>query len=179
MTADQVVHLALFKEEEIDQVSAAVSQLQEFEIQEKDISVLSGVPISEKILGRPMSWSRVPLFALAGAIAGLFAALALNIIPILQYQLIVGGQPPIAIPVMIVIVFELSMLGLMISTFIGVFVETISPSYGPSGYHPKISDGYIGVLFNSPGKTDSELHNSLEELGAEMVYHLEDKKLWL
>jgi len=179
MDEDKVVHLALFKEEEIDQVAAAVSRLQELQIPDKEFSVLSGVPLSEKILGRPMSWSRVTTFGLIGTLIGFLIAVGLNIVPIIQYPHVVGGQPLFAIPVAIVIIFELSMLGLLISTFIGVFIEMISPSYGPKGYHPKISDGYIGVLINCPGGADRSLHESLDALGAELVYHLEDKKLWL
>ena len=53
------------------------------------------------------------------------------------------------LPTSFVIFFELTMLGLLISTFIGVFVETISPSYGPQGYDPRITDGHIGILFSS------------------------------
>ena len=178
MDEDKIVHLALFKEEEIDQVASAVARLHELHIPDKEITVLSGIPLSEKILGRPMSWSRVATFGLAGALVGFLAALALNIVPIVQYPLTVGGQPMFGIPIVIITVFELSMLGLLISTFLGVFIEMISPSYGPKGYHPKISDGFIGVLVNCPGGADQSLHESLDALGAEMVYHLEDTKLW-
>ena len=125
-----------------------------------------------------MSWSRVTAFGLAGALVGFIAAMALNIFPIVQYPLIVGGQPKFGIPIAIITVFELSMLGLLISTFLGVFIEMISPSFGPQGYHPKVSDGYIGVLVNCPGGADHLMHGMLEKLGAELVYHMEEKRLW-
>jgi hypothetical protein len=67
------------------------------------------------------------------------------------------------------VIFELTMLGLLISTFLGVFVETISPSYGPKGYHPKISDGNIGVLYTCPEELDGTIHAALFALGAEFV----------
>ena len=67
------------------------------------------------------------------------------------------------------------MLGLLISTFLGVFIETISPSYGPSGYHPKISDGQIGILFACPPDLDEQMHAALAGLGAQMVHRSEVK----
>jgi hypothetical protein len=70
------------------------------------------------------------------------------------------------------------MLGLLLSTFLGVFVEMISPTYGPAGYDPRITDGHIGILFSSPNDLDNEVHNQLSELGAEMVHRAEVKKLW-
>jgi hypothetical protein len=45
----------------------------------------------------------------------------------------------------------------------------ISPSSGPKGYHPKISDGYIGILFRCPVSSDEETCLELQDLGAEIV----------
>ena len=144
------VRMILFKEDQIEQASDAIETLHLHGIADKDISVISGVPFSEKILGRPMSWTRVPQIALAGALFGFIIALLLNFLVPNLYKLSVGGMPLTPIPTSIVVTFELTMLGLLISTFLGVFVEMISPSFGPKGYHPKISDGYIGILFNCP-----------------------------
>jgi len=78
-----------------------------------------------------------------------------------------------------VVVFEITMLGLLISTFIGVFVETITPSYGPKGYHPKVSDGNIAVLFSGPMDLDEKFHSTFAELGATLEHDVEEEKLWL
>lgn len=69
------------------------------------------------------------------------------------------------------------MLGLLLSTFLGVFVETISPSYGPQGYHPKVSDGHIAILFTCPPDQDRKMHSALTELGADLVHREEVAKL--
>jgi hypothetical protein len=166
--ADEV-HLALFKEDEIDHAAEAVTRLREFGIADRSISVISGVPYSEKILGRPMTWTRVPLIAMSGAVLGFIAALALAFGTPYLYPLSVGNQPIYPIPTTIVVVFELTMLGLLISTFLGVFIETISPTFGPKGYHPKISDGHIGILFSCPRRADDHILKALSELGAELV----------
>jgi len=138
MTYDRT-HIALFKEDQLDQVTDALERIQKIGIPEWDISIISGVPIHEKALGRPISWTRIPIIGMAGAFLGFLAASFLNFGTPWLYPLRVGGQPFFPIPTSIVVTFELTMLGLLISTFIGVFVETLSPTYGPTGYHPDVT----------------------------------------
>ena len=175
--ADDNIHLALFKEDKIGQVADALGRLRELGIDDKDISVISGVPFSDKILGRPMIWTRVPQIGLVGAALGFGIAMFLNFGTPALYTLHVGGQSAFPIPTSIVVTFELTMLGLLLSTFVGVFVEMISPSYGPKGYHPKVSDGHIGILFTCPSELDRKMHVALTELGAELVHNSEVSKL--
>jgi hypothetical protein len=73
-----VVHMALFKEEQLDEAAEAVQALRDLGVKDKDISVISGTPFSEKMLGRPMSWTRVPLIGGVGAVAGFLVAIFLN-----------------------------------------------------------------------------------------------------
>lgn len=175
-----VVHLALFKEDQIDHAAEAISTLRGLGIRDKDIAVISGIPYSERILGRPMSWTTIGRIGLGGAVIGFLVGIALSFGTPALYPIRVAAMPIIfPIPTSIVVTFELTMLGLLISTFIGVFVETIAPSYGPKGYHPKVSDGHIGILFSGPGELDEGLHTALGELGAEMVHDVEEEKLWL
>jgi len=177
--ARPIVHLALFKEDQLEQATEAIHALRHLGVSDKDMSVISGVPYSEKILGRPMSWTRIPLIGGLGALAGFLVAMFLNFGTPLLYPIRVGGMAYQTIPTSIVVTFELTMLGLLISTFIGVFVETISPSFGPQGYDPRVTDGHIGVLFSSQPELDPSLHETLEKLGAEIVHGAEAKKLWL
>lgn len=175
-----VVHLALFKEDQVDHAAEAISRLTSLGIQDKDITVISGIPYSEKILGRPLSWTNIGRIGLAGAVVGFLTGIALSFGTPALYPIRVAAMPVIfPIPTGIVVIFELTMLGLLISTFLGVFVETITPSFGPRGYHPKVSDGHIGILFSGPAELDQGLHSALGELGAEMVHDVEEEKLWL
>lgn len=175
----KVVHLALFKEEQLEHAVEAIGKLRDLGIQDRDISVISGIPLSEKILGRPMSWTNIGRIGIAGALAGFIVACLLNFGTPLLYPIRVAAMPLLTIPTSIVVTFELTMLGLLISTFIGVFVETISPTFGPKGYHPKVSDGHIGVLFSGPSELDEGVHTTLNALGAEVVHDVEEEKLWL
>lgn len=173
---DTNIRMILFKEDQIDQAAEAIDTLHHEGIADKDISIVSGIPFSEKILGRPMSWTRVPQIAIAGAFVGFIIASLLNFLTPNLYRMTVGGMPLTPIPTSIVVTFELTMLGLLISTFLGVFVEMISPSYGPKGYHPKISDGYIGILFRCPVGVEEKTCLDLQDLGAEIVDPAEVKQ---
>ena len=62
-----LVHLALFKEEQLDEAAEAIQKLHDLGIADQEISVISGTPFSEKMLGRPMSWTRVPIIGISGA----------------------------------------------------------------------------------------------------------------
>jgi hypothetical protein len=171
------VHIALFKDEQIDAVSEAITRLRQIGIFDQDMSVISGVPYSEKILGRPMSWTRIGLIAMVGALLGVIVSLLLNLGTPALYPIRVGGQPYMPIPTTIVLTFELGMLGLMLSTFLGVFVETITPTYGPKGYSPQVSAGKIGLLFSCKEENITRVHQVLSDLGAELDCCQEDKKL--
>lgn len=177
--AKPIVHLAIFPEESIDEVGVALDALRDLGVKEKQISVISGAPYSDKMLGRPMQWTRVPYVALAGAVAGFLIALFLNFGTPLLYPVRVGGMAHAATPPAFVLQFELTMLGMLVSTFIGVAVEMVTPTYGPKGYDARISDGKIGILFESGYELDGQLHEKLSQLGAEIVHGAEDKKLWL
>lgn len=163
------VRMILFKEDQINMATEAIETLHHQGISEKDISVISGVPFSEKILGRPAAWTNVPIIGVSGALVGLVIASLFNFLTPHLYKMTVGGMPLTPIPTSIVVTFELTMLGLLISTLLGVIIEMISPSSGPKGYHPKISDGYIGILFRCPVSTDEETCLELQDLGAEIV----------
>jgi hypothetical protein len=176
--ANGTVYLALFREDQIDEAAEAISGLHELGISNDDISVISGIPLSEKILGRPMSWTRVPVIAGVGAVSGFILAALLVFGTQVFYPIRVGAMPNAPIPTSIVVLFELTMLGMLLSTMLGVVVEMMSPSFGPAGYDERVTDGHIGILFSSPGEKETEVHSRLKNLGAELVHRAEVKNLW-
>jgi hypothetical protein len=167
--AQENVHLAVFKEENLDDASDAIESLREMGIPDHDMTILSGIPYSGKILGRPLSWTRIVKIAVAGAVTGFVLAVFLTFGTVLWYPQRVGGQPIYAVPTSFVVIFEITMLGMLVSTFIGVFVEAITPSFGPKGYHPKISDGNIGILFTCAPEKAPEVDAVLSKAGAELI----------
>jgi hypothetical protein len=169
------VYMALYKEDQVDMAADGIAFLKSVGITDRDISVISGVPYSDKMLGRPMSWTRVPLIAISGAVVGFILAMLLNIATVMQYPIQVGGQALFAIPTSIVVAFEITMLGLLISTFLGVVLEMMSPSFGPKTYHPGVTDGEICVMFGCPGECEQKVFEGLRMMGASVMHSSEVK----
>ena len=173
--SDALTLLALF--EDIDPAAEAIEKLRELGITDDQMNVISGVPISNRILGRPKVKTNVPRIGMAGVILGGLAGIFFIYgIPYL-YPLHVGGQPLFPIPPGLIITFELTMLGLMGFSFIGMFFESRFPSYEPMDYVPEISDGKIAVFFKAPADRQKELEDAMLALGAESVEPKEAKKL--
>lgn len=167
--------LALF--EDIDPAANGIEKLHELGIHDDQISVISGIPFKGAILGRPNPWTNVPRIGLFGAVLGLCVGVFLiEGIPAL-YPLYVGGQPLFPIPPVFIIGFEMTMLGLMGFSFIGMFIESRFPSFEEVDYVPEISDGKIAVFFKCPAEIEKEAEDSLTSLGAESVKEMEARKL--
>ena len=158
--------LALF--EDIDPAANAIEKLHEMGVHDNRIEVISGVPISHKMLGRPHPWTNVSRLALGGAVCGFFIGLFLNFGTPLLYNVRVGGQFITPIPPGLIIVFEMTMLFALLSTFLGVFLES---------YFPQVSDGKIGVFFQVPQDDQQKFTDALNEMGAESVQSTEARQL--
>ena len=165
------VWLALYKEPEA--AADALDELRARGIDDRDIAVLSGIPYPTRVLGRPMVWEHLPYIAAAGAAVGFLIGVFLNVVTPLLYPIPVGGQPLVAVPPAAVITYEFTMMGLMVSTFLGILWESAVPSFGPKYYHPRITRGRVGVLFTCPPEKSQELVTLLRENGAEDVVNPE------
>lgn len=173
--SEDTVHLALFKD--IDPATRAIDKLRELGVPDRDMTIISSVPYSDKMLGRPMTWTRVPKLALIGFLLGFGISLLLNFGTPLQYPIRVGNMPYLPIPTTIILTFEISMLGLLAFTFLGVIWESAFPSFGPIIYHRKISDGCIAVVFSCPSEIHAKAHDALAALGAEWMHRMEATQL--
>lgn len=155
--------------EDIDPASEAVEYLHGLGIEDDQITVISGIPVTEAMLGRPHQWSNVPRLALGGALAGFLLGIFLGFGTPLMYPIQVGGQPLLPIPPSIVVIFEMTMLGMLMSTFLGVFLDSYFPSYKPKEYLPVISDGKIAILYSCPIDKEQVSMQGLIRLGASSV----------
>jgi hypothetical protein len=167
--------LALF--EDVEPASEGVEKLQQLGVRPTDLNVISGIPIKHTILGRPSAVTYVSRIGLFGAIMGMGLGLFFIYGVKALYPLYVGGQPIFPVPQGIIITFELTMLGLMGLSFIGLFVDSGFPSFTPKHYTPEISDGKIALLFSCPVDEREKFVNQLKELGAESVEPVEARHL--
>jgi hypothetical protein len=163
--------------EHIDPAAEGIEKLHSLGFGDDQITVISGIPVTERLLGRPNQKTYVPRIALAGAGLGLLFGLFLNWGTPTLYTLHVGGQPVTPIPPGIILVFEMTMLGLMLSTFIGMIINSNFPTYSPKYYVPEISDGKIAVLLSCKPEDEAKVTDSLTGAGAESVQRAEERQL--
>lgn len=169
--AETTTLLAMFKD--IEPAAEGVDKLQQMGVTDDDMNVISGIPVKNTILGRPAAITYVSRIGLMGAIMGVGLGIFLIYgIPYL-YPLLVGGQPIFPAPQGLIITFEMTMLGLMGFSFLGMFVDSGFPSYTPKQYTPEISDGKIAVLFSVRAGEQEKFTEALKEVGAESVEPVE------
>ena len=155
--------------EDFEPASRGIEKLQQMGVSDDDMNVISGVPIKHTILGRPPAITYVSRIGMFGAIMGMFLGLFFIYGVKFLYPLYVGGQPIFPVPQGIIITFEMTMLGLMGFSFIGMFVDSGFPSYTPKQYTPEVSDGKVAVLFSCPDGEQQKFIDALKEAGAEAV----------
>jgi hypothetical protein len=173
--AEATTLLAMF--EDFEPASRGVEKLQELGVSDDDMNVISGVPIKNTILGRPPAITYVSRIGLFGSILGMFLGIFFIYgIPYL-YPLLVGGQPIFPVPQGFIITFEMTMLGLMGFSFLGMFIDSGFPSYTPKEYTPEVSDGKIAVLFSCPASEQEKFIDALKEAGAESIEPVEARHL--
>ena len=165
--SENIKLLALFGE--IDPAAEAVDALEEFGIDSASVEVVTGSPINPMMLGRHHVESRVPKFALGGAIAGAGLGIFLSQISPKLYKVYVGGKPLAPGAPTAVVVFEMVMLLMLISTFIGVFLESGFPVFEKKEYISEISDGDIALVFDCSPDQQVSLEQALTQRGAKLV----------
>ena len=167
--------LALFHD--IDPATDAIDRLRQMGIGDDQMNIISGIPFTEHMLGRPRTWSNVPRLAAGGAVAGMGIGILLAFVTPALYPIQVGGQGLVPGPPTVVVLFEMTMLGMLVSTFLGVFLDSYLPSYRPKEYVAEISDGNIAILFNCPAEKEQQFIDAMTRLGAQSVQPAEAGQL--
>lgn len=173
--AEEKSILAIFSD--INPAADAIEQLRNAGVHDDCMNVISGIPVTEAMLGRPSQWTNVPRLAMGGAAAGFVLGVFLGFIAPDLYTIQVGGQPFTPVPPAVIVIFEMTMLLMLLSTFLGVFLDSYFPSYRPMKYVPEISDGKIGILIECAPPDEKKVTDMLKKLGAESVQYTEAQHL--
>jgi hypothetical protein len=167
--------LAVFSD--LEPAADAIEQLRTLGVGDECMNVISGIPVTEAMLGRPSQWTNVPRLALGGSLIGLLTGIFLAFVSPNMYQIQVGGQGFVPGPPSVVVLFEMTMLGMLLSTFLGVFLDSTFPNYRPMHYVAEVSDGKIAILIECPQADEKKLTDALKKLGAESVQEAEAQHL--
>lgn len=154
----------------------ALEALRVLGLREEDMSIIQGVPYTAKMLGRP-KLREFPWFSILGALTGLGIALFLTWGTLLLYPVRVGGRPIPTIPTSIVIAYELTMLGLLLGTFLTLIWKCGFPSTRPQYYDPLINHSRIALLCDCDLRIEADVKRVLTERGAEKVYEPQRRPL--
>ena len=73
---EKIIQQVIFGD--IDVAVEAIDKLREIGITDDEMDVISGLPYSHHILGRPAIKTKIPMFALVGFLVGAIASLVLN-----------------------------------------------------------------------------------------------------
>jgi hypothetical protein len=108
---------------------------------------------------RPGTERTLGWFALGGALAGLAAAVALQVVTSLSHPMIVGGKPILAWPAFAIICFELTMLGAGLSNFLAMAVLSALARRGiPRAAKQAVASDCLAVVVPIQGRTSSAVH---------------------
>ena len=113
--------------------------------------------------------SPVRVFTLIGGLTGAATGFALPTLTSLDWPLVTGGKPIIAMPPMIIIAFELTILFAALSTIAGLFINARLPRARANViYDPSFSAGHFGVFVAANGK-GQQARDILQSAGAVSV----------
>ena len=163
--------------EEIEPTADALDGLRALGVPDQDIEIQSSLPYSSSILGRPHFKSRLPLISLGSALLGLLVGLFFTAITPFLYVIPVGGQPIVPTPPTLLLLYEFTMLFLILGTFGGMLWLERLPSYRPQYYDPSLTDGRIAVVVQCPDEKRAAAVDVLRSQGALDIHEPERREL--
>jgi hypothetical protein len=173
--SNQAVLMGSFRE--IDPTVDTLDRLRELGISDGDISVLSGLPYSSEVLGRPHIRTWLPLISLTSALLGFLTGLFFTVMTPYLYIIRVGGQPIVPVPPTVLLLYEFTMLFLIVGTFGGFLVLNRFPSREAEYYDDRVNEGRISLLVRCADEQKEEARAILEAHGAEDIHEPERRKL--
>ena len=149
-------------------VAAALKALREVGVPRERVEVLSDLPLPASVLGGVIRATRVPLFTPAG-LAGRCGRRFFSVGTLFLYPLLVGGQAIKVAPPNLIIIYELTMFGIVVATAAGFFLETRGRGLRRP-YFDGVSAGETFVVVElPPDLVASRVRRALSASGAEPV----------
>ncbi|MFP6680236.1 MAG: DUF3341 domain-containing protein [Dehalococcoidia bacterium] len=128
--------------------------------------VLTGTPYPEGAFGEHVPQHRLFRFPFFGAMVGITLAILFTAGTQLAYPVVTGGKPILAVFAMLIIAYELTMLGAVIATVVGIIFESRLPNLNLGAYDARITEGYIGVVVECEDDKVEEARGVLQTAGA-------------
>jgi hypothetical protein len=140
----------------------AVNRLRAAGLADRQITILSAQPMEDFEFGHIDSKSWLWWIACFGGLLGMTAAFGLTWLTEMSWPINVGGLPIYAWWPNLIIIFEMTMLGAILATVIGLVI-TAGLGRGGGLYDPEVTDGSILVGVENPAAdTVADLQKALE-----------------
>lgn len=149
-----------------NQAADAMDALKNAGFAQGTFDVLTGTPYPEGAFGEHVPQHRLFRFPAFGAIIGFTLALFLTAATQIAYPLVTGGKPILSLFAMLVILYEMSMLSAVISTVVGIVIESRLPNVNPGIYDNRITEGLIGVVITTDDDKADTAIDALNGAGA-------------
>ena len=149
-----------------NQAADAMDALKSAGFAQGTFDVLTGTPYPEGAFGEHVPQHRLFRFPAFGAIIGFTLALFLTVTTSIAYPLVTGGKPILSFFAMLVILYEMSMLSAVISTVVGIVIESRLPNVNPGVYDNRITEGLIGVVITTDDDKADTAIDALNGAGA-------------
>jgi hypothetical protein len=134
----------------------AVDALRTAGVADREITVISGQPIEDFEFGHMDGANWLWWFACAGGLTGMMLGYGLTWVaqtgwPLeTPWPIHVGGMPNYAWWPSLIIIFELTMLGAIVTTFVALLITAGLPSLREKLYDPAVTEGKILVGVENP-----------------------------
>lgn len=128
----------------------AVNRLRAEGIADRDITVISPQPMEAYEFGSMDKANLLWWFACLGGLIGGAAGYGLAWYATTEWPIDVGGLPTFDWWSNLIVIFELTMLGAIAATVIGLIVTALLPGRGRRLYDPEVTDGKILVGVEDP-----------------------------
>src|SRR5215472_10416031 len=133
-----------------DAAQHAVNELRRQGIADRSITVITSQPYEEYEFSHRYKQTWIFWIAAGGGALGLAIGFALAYITETRWPIVTGGMPIFAWWPNIIIMFELTMLGGILSTVVSLFITTELPATQSWVYDPEVSQGKIMVAVEEP-----------------------------
>ena len=151
-------------------VAMALKALRDAGVPRGAVEILSNVPLPETILGGPMKATRILRYTFTGLVLGFALGGFFSIGSLFLYPVLVGGQPTYFAPPNLIIIYEMTMFGIVVATFLGFALETRRVKGGARPYWPAVSGGGTYVVVEvPPDLVAGRIRDALKAGGAEPI----------
>jgi hypothetical protein len=147
----------------------AVNRLRAAGLTDRQITIMSAQPMEDFEFGHIDRKNRLWWVACGGGLLGMSAAFGLTWLTETSWPIDVGGLPIYAWWPNLIIIFEMTMLGVILATVIGLLV-TAGLGRRVGFYDPEVTDGSILVGVENPAPDRmADLQKALESSSAARI----------